>query len=91
MLLIFTDRNGTDMETSTRGQITDEKRSRVSEMRYADGRNKNLATFSPPASTRQSDYGTRDEKLHDPANYPYDTISVHHVGKSSREYAEDLL
>jgi len=55
-------------------------------MRYVDGRNKNIATFSPPASTGQNDYSTRDEKLHGLANYPYDTISVHYVGKSSREY-----
>ncbi|XP_071558787.1 uncharacterized protein [Temnothorax nylanderi] len=75
-----------DVETSTRSQITGEKRSRVSETRYVDGRNKNLATLSPPASTGQSDYSARDEKLHGLANYPYDTISVYHVGKSSREH-----
>ncbi|XP_077255947.1 uncharacterized protein LOC143893934 isoform X2 [Temnothorax americanus] len=76
-----------DVETSTRSQITGEKRSRVSETRYVDGRNKNLiATLSPPASTGQSDYSARDEKLHGLANYPYDTISVYDVGKSSREH-----
>ncbi|KYN01695.1 Glucose dehydrogenase [acceptor] [Cyphomyrmex costatus] len=39
-------------------------------------RNKSIATFSPPASTRQSDYvqHSRDEKFHGLANYPYDTI-----------------
>ncbi|XP_011867254.1 PREDICTED: uncharacterized protein LOC105561673 isoform X2 [Vollenhovia emeryi] len=73
-----------DVESSTR--TTDEKRSRVSETRYVDGRNKNLATLSPPVSTGQSDYSARNEKLHGLANYLYDTISVHHVGKSSREH-----
>ncbi|KAG5330501.1 DHGL dehydrogenase, partial [Acromyrmex heyeri] len=58
---------------------------------FTDGRNKNIATFSPSASTGQSDYSTRDEKLHGLANYPYDTISVHYVGKSSREYGGSSL
>lgn len=50
--LIFIGRNDTltDIEMFTRSQITKEKRSRVSEMRYVDGRNKNLATHSPSAS-----------------------------------------
>lgn len=94
MLLIFADGNDTLADVvvmSTRSQITDEKRSRVSEMRYVDGRNKNLATLSPPVSTGQSDYSARNEKLHGLANYPYDTISVHHVGKSSREYGGSSL
>jgi len=93
VLLIFADRNNTlaDTKTFARRQITDEKRSRDSEMRYVDGRNKNLATFSPPASTEQSDYSTRDEKLYGLANYPYDTRSIHHVGKSSREYGGSSL
>ncbi|XP_011700380.1 PREDICTED: uncharacterized protein LOC105457425 [Wasmannia auropunctata] len=81
-----------DPETFAGGQITDEERSRVFETRYADERNKNLATFSPPASMGQSDYSARnDEGLHGLANYPYDTISVHHIGKSSREYEESSL
>ncbi|XP_025073368.1 uncharacterized protein LOC112552408 [Pogonomyrmex barbatus] len=83
-LLVCADRNDTlaVRETSPRNQITGEERSRSPEI-YVGGSNKNLATFSPPSTA--SDYTTQDEKFHELANYPYDTIFVRRVDKSRRE------